>query len=214
MAAMDLVLVRHGNTFAPGDAVVWVGARTDLPLVDKGRRQAEAVAAGLAAAELVPARIYAGPLKRTVETAAIVAAAIGLDASAVVISEALREIDYGRWEGRDNAAIRAEAADALAAWQDDAVWPEGQGWRPGEAAIAAAWAVLLATIRRDVPADGCAVVVSSNGIFRLVAKSLGLAPAVAKMATGAVARLRLDGDAVAVLGWNLDPAGLSTAAAG
>ena len=51
---MDILFARHGNTFGPGDKVVWVGRETDLPLVEKGLAQAEAagqalVRAGLAA---------------------------------------------------------------------------------------------------------------------------------------------------------------------
>ena len=43
---MLLLLARHGNTFDKGDKVVWVGARTDLPLTAKGREQARALGAG------------------------------------------------------------------------------------------------------------------------------------------------------------------------
>jgi probable phosphoglycerate mutase len=38
---MQLILSRHGNTFSPQDAVVWVGAKQDLPLVDSGVLQAK-----------------------------------------------------------------------------------------------------------------------------------------------------------------------------
>ena len=37
---MRLILSRHGNTFSPGEKAVWVGRRSDLPLVEEGRRQA------------------------------------------------------------------------------------------------------------------------------------------------------------------------------
>ena len=40
MSGVELLLVRHGNTFGPGDAVTWVGAREDLPLVESGEAQA------------------------------------------------------------------------------------------------------------------------------------------------------------------------------
>ena len=44
---MLLLLARHGNTFEPSDKVVWVGARTDLPLTSMGREQAAALGEGL-----------------------------------------------------------------------------------------------------------------------------------------------------------------------
>lgn len=208
---MQLILVRHGNTFGPGDAVVWVGARTDLPLVETGIGQAEAVAAGLRSADLIPTRLYAGPLRRTAETAALIARGCGLGPTAVVTSAALREIDYGRWEGRSNAAIRAEAGDAaIDGWQRESIWPQGMGWLPDEATILTAWTDLLATIRREVSDTATVAIVSSNGIFRIVAKALGIAPQDAKMATGAVSRLRVVGDRIEVLDWNIDPARLAS----
>jgi probable phosphoglycerate mutase len=207
---MQLILARHGNTFAPGDKVVWVGARSDLPLVDKGLAQARAVADGLRTAGLAPSRIYAGPLKRTRTTAEIVAGAFGLGASAVVIADDLREIDYGTWEGRSNDEIRAEVGDGpIDDWQKRSVWPDGFGWLPGEAAVLAGWNRLVARIAGDNPADAIVLVVSSNGIFRLVAKALGLPAAEAKMGTGTVARLVVDGGTTTIAGWNLDPAALT-----
>ena len=210
METVQLVLARHGNTFAPGDKVVWVGARSDLPLVEKGLQQAAAVAAGLAAAGLAPSRLYAGPLKRTRETASIVASAFGLGDAACIISEDLREIDYGRWEARSNDEIRAEVGNAaIDDWQQRSIWPEGFGWQPGEAAVLAGWNRLIERIRTENAADAVVLVVSSNGIFRLVAKALGLPAAAAKMGTGTIARLRLDADSLTVVDWNLDPAALT-----
>jgi broad specificity phosphatase PhoE len=39
-----IVFSRHGNTFAAGERAVWVGARSDLPLVSEGFSQADRVA--------------------------------------------------------------------------------------------------------------------------------------------------------------------------
>ena len=49
-ARIELLLVRHGNTFSPGDRVSWVGRGEDLPLVESGRAQASALGATLRAA--------------------------------------------------------------------------------------------------------------------------------------------------------------------
>jgi broad specificity phosphatase PhoE len=66
---MLLLLARHGNTFNKGDKVVWVGARTDLPLTAKGHEQA--LALGQALAPFAPRikRVISGPLLRTREHA-------------------------------------------------------------------------------------------------------------------------------------------------
>ena len=70
---MLLLLARHGNTFEAGDKVVWVGARTDLPLTAKGREQAAALGEGLRPVKSVIKHIVSGPLNRTREHAAIAA---------------------------------------------------------------------------------------------------------------------------------------------
>src|ERR1700753_2818491 len=95
-----LILARHGNTFNPEDVPVWVGARSDLPLVAKGLAQAAALAEALRKAEIVPAAMIAGPLQRTRRTAEIVAETLKIPAHAIRIDPRLREIDYGAWEGK------------------------------------------------------------------------------------------------------------------
>lgn len=204
---MRLILARHGNTFGPEDRVVWVGARSDLPLVDKGRAQAAAIGEALLARGMVPHRILAGPLQRTVQTAAIAAEVMGLSAAAPTIAPELREIDYGSWEGRSNAEIREEHGDtAIDGWQQDSVFPEGFGWSPSEATIRAQWQALLAGLPRE--SDETVLVISSNGIYRVIAESFGLPSAARKMDTGALAVLNLSQDRIDVECWNTAPSDL------
>jgi probable phosphoglycerate mutase len=94
---MQILFVRHGNTFDPGDKVVWVGGETDLPLVDKGGAQAQAVAEALRRCNLVPDRIFAASLQRTRRTADIIAAELGLPPP--IVDERQRR-DRGRGSGR------------------------------------------------------------------------------------------------------------------
>jgi broad specificity phosphatase PhoE len=70
---MRAFIVRHGNTFAAREEPRRIGARTDLPLVESGRAQAEALAAHFAAQGIRFARCLCSPLLRTRQTAAIVA---------------------------------------------------------------------------------------------------------------------------------------------
>ncbi len=78
---MLLLLARHGNTFEPSDKVVWVGARTDLPLTAKGREQAAALGEGLQPMKSAIKRIVSGPLQRTREHAGIAARALRFTAT-------------------------------------------------------------------------------------------------------------------------------------
>ena len=73
---MLLLLARHGNTFNKGDKVVWVGARTDLPLTAKGREQAQALGQALVPFAPQIKRVISGPLLRTREHAAILCEAL------------------------------------------------------------------------------------------------------------------------------------------
>jgi 2,3-bisphosphoglycerate-dependent phosphoglycerate mutase len=87
-----LLLVRHGETDWNAEHR-WQG-HTDVPLNERGREQARALAEQLAA-EPVDA-IYASDLSRARATADTVAARLGLP---VTVDPDLREIDVGSREG-------------------------------------------------------------------------------------------------------------------
>src|SRR5271165_286462 len=92
------LLIRHGVTAITGTIIT--GRLPGYALTDQGRAQAEAVAARLAA---VPIRaIYSSPLERTIETAAPLAARLGLE---VQVSPPFNEIDYGAWTGMSCADL-------------------------------------------------------------------------------------------------------------
>ena len=82
-----LYLVRHGQARADDGTY-----NEDTPLSPLGRRQAEAVAVGLANASL--AAIYASPMRRARETAEPLARVTGLD---VQVEERLREFEIAGW---------------------------------------------------------------------------------------------------------------------
>jgi broad specificity phosphatase PhoE len=104
-------LIRHGaSTASPGLAI----GVSDLPLSDLGRAQAHSLAATLAARPLV--HVMSSDLKRALETAIIIAAPHRL---AVESTGALREIDFGTWEGRDLSDLWSEDSAAARAWELD-----------------------------------------------------------------------------------------------
>lgn len=100
-----ILLARHGETDWNRDRIYQ--GHADPPLNAKGRRQAEALARRLAGERLDA--IYASDLHRALETAEIVAAALGMT---VVPEAGLREIDVGSWSGltRDEIAERFPGA--------------------------------------------------------------------------------------------------------
>jgi broad specificity phosphatase PhoE len=74
-----LILIRHGDSHHKADGIVG-GPRSCRGLTDAGRRQAEALGRRLAAdLQTPPEAIYSSVLPRAIETAELVAAAIGLE---------------------------------------------------------------------------------------------------------------------------------------
>jgi probable phosphoglycerate mutase len=98
-SAQEVVLIRHGET-------EWSRAgkhtgRTDVPLTEQGRRQAEAVGAALGDRDF--ALVLTSPLGRALETCRL--AGFGDRAQP---RDELMEWDYGAYEGRTTSEIREE----------------------------------------------------------------------------------------------------------
>ncbi|MFH8405942.1 bifunctional RNase H/acid phosphatase [Streptomyces sp. NPDC018019] len=107
-----LVLLRHGETALTPQKRFSGSGGSDPELSEAGHRQAEAVAAALAARGTVQA-VVSSPLKRCRQTAETVAARLGLD---VRVDEGLRETDFGAWEGLTFAEVQERHPEDLAAW--------------------------------------------------------------------------------------------------
>ncbi|MFP8903726.1 bifunctional RNase H/acid phosphatase [Streptomyces atacamensis] len=107
-----LVLLRHGETpLTPLKRFSGSGG-TDPELSATGLRQAEAVAAALAARGTVQ-HVVSSPLVRCRQTARAVADRLGLG---VEVEHDLREADFGAWEGLTFAEVRERHPDDLDAW--------------------------------------------------------------------------------------------------
>jgi broad specificity phosphatase PhoE len=103
--------VRHGSTTAsPGVAV----GSTNLPLSADGIEQARRLAHDLSSRPL--ARVLSSDLERALTTARVIATPHRL---AVDSTSALREIDFGAWEGRALSELWQEQPDTAKAWEDD-----------------------------------------------------------------------------------------------
>ena len=176
-----LIIARHGNTFAKGETPTRVGCHTDLELVEEERGRG--VGLYLKKLGLVPPRILAAPLKRTMGTAALAAEAAGCSCS-VEPDHRFIEVDYGpdenkteeqvkarlgaeaaKAEGIDPATLTAEELDAkgeaiIDKWNADATVPDG--WKVDVQQIRDNWMSLAAEVK-----DGeIMLCVSSNGTIR------------------------------------------------
>jgi probable phosphomutase (TIGR03848 family) len=88
-----IFLIRHGQTSAVGHRLT--GRMRGVPLDDEGVRQAHRLVRRLAGVDL--AAVYSSPMERTRQTAAPLAARLGLE---VAVRDGLNEIDFGAWTGR------------------------------------------------------------------------------------------------------------------
>jgi probable phosphoglycerate mutase len=95
-----IYLVRHGEIDRPTPRR-FLG-QTDLPLNDSGVRQALALRDALAAVDF--SQVFASPLLRAVQTAALVS---GRSIESLHQIAAFKEIDLGAWEGLSVAEVEA-----------------------------------------------------------------------------------------------------------
>ena len=203
-APATLLFARHGNTFAPGDKVVWVGRGTDLPLVQRGYEQAEAAARFLAGPDLAPSGIVCGRLQRVRAFADILGARLGV---AVRVDPGLDEIDYGAWEGLSSDEIRAlpGGAAAMEEWRHHDRWPENAGWGSSRDDVLAALKGVLDGVLTG--GDGARpLLISSNGVLRfapLILAATGGGPY--QMATGTLSAVDRDARGWAVRFWGVAP---------
>lgn len=109
---MKLILVRHGETQRNREGLIQ--GISDLPLNEKGRKQAEALGRALAK-ERIDA-IYSSPLKRALETARAIARFHRLG---VRKDEGLREMDVGELDGLSYSELMARYPEFMKKWMED-----------------------------------------------------------------------------------------------
>lgn len=117
MAPTSTLLLRHGQT--PLSVEKRFSGVGDPELTELGRAQAAAAAVRLAGSGATA--VISSPLRRARQTAALAAAALGVE---VEVEEGLRETDFGDWEGYTFGEIGRKWPDELQAWlADHAVRP-------------------------------------------------------------------------------------------
>ena len=208
---MRLFIFRHGNTFGPGDPVVMCGARTDLPLVARGRAQAKAAGDCLIRLGVKPGRVISGPLIRTRAFLEIALQTADLP-NRIEIDDRLTEIDYGAWEGlTDEDCIALSGAAALAAWNTRSEVPAGITFSPSPQIIAQNLLHLATELAAHSGTEEDLVLCSSNGIMRSFLRLIpgameqALADKSFKVKTGHVCVIKFAGNAWHILAWNESP---------
>jgi broad specificity phosphatase PhoE len=100
--SQELLLIRHGMTDMDGTLC----GQSDPPLNAIGREQADSLAQQLRACNV--RHLYTSDLQRAIQTAQPIAKLWGVP---IVPRRALREIDFGYWEGKRWSQVRGETPD-------------------------------------------------------------------------------------------------------
>jgi probable phosphoglycerate mutase len=158
-----VLLIRHGATVLSAEDRF--AGSTDVLLSDEGRAQATALGERLADAELTA--VYASPMKRTLETASLIAAPHKLT---LTTDAGLREIDHGRWEQLTRREVEARFPEEYSNWEADPFTFAPEAGESGLSVMARA----LPVLRRIVVAHTgkTVAVVSHKATIRLVLCSL------------------------------------------
>jgi probable phosphomutase (TIGR03848 family) len=192
---MTLLLIRHGQTDWIGRAIA--GRQPGVHLNAEGQAQALRLRDRLR--HLPITTIYSSPLERARETAAPLAAALGVEVRSC--DEAV-ELDFGRWTG-----------SAMAALADDPGWRRFNSWRGttrapgGELMPEVQTRIVRAIVRIRAEHAGEAVAVFSHGdvirsaVAYFAGVSLDLFHRI-EIRPASVSSLRFWDDGVLVLGFN------------
>jgi len=186
-------MVRHGATEWSENGRHT--GRTDLPLIDKGRRQADRLPPLLATLSegAIPV-VYTSPLQRSVETARR-----GVPGVRAIVDDNLAEYDYGDYEGLTAAEI-----DSIHPGWD--LFDDGCPGGETLAQVAARCDAFVAELERTVP-GGAAIVFTHGHLSRILTTRLvGLDPkagAVLQNDTASVGIIADKRGHYVITGWNV-----------
>lgn len=186
--AGEIWLIRHGETeWSVSGAHT---GRTDLPLTENGREQAEAIARRLLGRRF--ALVLTSPLVRARETCRLA----GYGDVAAVDSN-LQEWDYGDYEGRSSVQIQ-QSVPGWSLWRDGV--PDGEN-------IAHVASRADAIIDRALRAAGDVALFAHGHILRiLTARWLGLPPEGGRLfalSTASLSTLGYEHENRVITRWNL-----------
>jgi len=187
---IELWLMRHGETewSLSGQHT----SRTDVPLTDKGRERAMELRDYLKGTKF--AAVFTSPMQRARETCTIAGFA-----DRAVVDDNLKEWDYGVYEGKTTAQIRADIPD-WSVWKDPIIDGE-TAEHVGERADA-----MIARALASAPAGGKVALFAHAHILRILAVRWLLLAATSgslfALGTGSVSVLGWERETRVIQSWN------------
>ena len=187
---IELWLIRHGETewSLSGQHT----SRTDIPLTAQGRERAVRLREYLKGTKFDA--VFESPMQRARETCAI--AGFGDQA---IVDDNLKEWDYGIYEGKTTAQIRADVPN-WSVWKDPIIDGESAD-RVGERADA-----MIARALASAPAGGQVALFAHAHILRILAARWLMLPATGgslfALGTGSVSILGWERETRVIQSWN------------
>jgi broad specificity phosphatase PhoE len=153
-----LLLIRHGQS-------TWnrehrIQGQLDPPLSEQGQHQAALLGARLAGRKF--SAFYASDLSRALETADVIAQAVGLRPEP---ARSLREIYLGEWEGLRTEEIAERFPQAWSSWTEEPDWdlvPGGEGAAIFDARVSRALDEIM-----QLHQHGDVLVVTHGGVIQI-----------------------------------------------
>jgi broad specificity phosphatase PhoE len=165
---MDLILVRHGRTDAKLDLCL---GQADLPLSTRGFTDVQQLAATWDQA--APRFLFCSDLRRAQQSAQVFAAKFAIEP---LIDPRLREVDFGRWNGRHWNDVMQADNSRYRHWLENWVIqeaPDGESF----ADVLRRTGAWLAALLGSTGDEDCVLAVAHAGSIRAVlCHALGLPP--------------------------------------
>ncbi len=165
---MQLIMVRHGATdVAPALCI----GRTDPPLSVRGFTDVQRLAASWSGTS--PRFLFSSDLRRAQQSAQVFAARFAIEP---LLDARLREVDFGRWDGRAWSDIVADDLERYRHWLDNWVIqeaPDGESFADVLRRTGAWLAALLGATDDD---DVVLAIAHAGSIRAVLCHALGLPP--------------------------------------
>ncbi|MBG1265226.1 histidine phosphatase family protein [Nostoc sp. WHI] len=161
--SLTLYFLRHGQTESSRNNS-FCGS-IDSELTPEGLKMAKAFADVYSSTPWTA--IFSSPMRRTVETARPLCAAIGIEPQ---FRDGLKEINYGKWEGKTPEIISREYHDDYIRWSADPSWNAPTDGEMGVTIAARALQVIEEI--KHLYSSGNVLVLSHKATIRIILCSL------------------------------------------
>ena len=172
MGEKTIYLIRHAHPDYPGGVKMCLGRKNDLPLSEKGFKQAKALGERFSCIPLEA--VYTSPLLRARQTAQAVAGGL----RPVHVLEDLIELDGGAWDGLTYEQLHEQFPQSFGPHAKGGCPPGGESDEAGLARMRAVLEYVAAHTR------ACAAIVAHSGVNRLLLCQLAGLPLCEKKKMG------------------------------